>query len=70
VDTGADLGLRPVPHLQAERDVLEDRHVLERRVVLEHEADPAFLWRGPCDVLVGDVDGTAVGPLQPGDDPQ
>ena len=30
------------PHPQAERDVLEHRHVPEQRVVLEHEADAAI----------------------------
>ncbi len=30
-------------HLEAERDVLEDRHMAEQRIVLEHEADIALL---------------------------
>ena len=39
----ADLLLRTPPHRQPERDVVGDRHVLERRVVLEDEADAALL---------------------------
>ena len=43
----ADLRLRPLAHRQAERDVVGDRHVLERRVVLEDEADAALLRPQP-----------------------
>ena len=43
VDALADLGLRPLPHLQPERDVVAHGHVLEGRVVLEDEADVALL---------------------------
>ena len=38
-----DLRLRPLADLQAEGDVAEHRHVLERGVVLEHEPDAAVL---------------------------
>ena len=40
-----DLGLGTLADLQAEGDVLGHRHVLEDRVVLEHEADVALLRR-------------------------
>ncbi len=45
LDALADLRLRPLPHLQAERDVVVHGHVLEGRVVLEDEADAALLRR-------------------------
>src|SRR5439155_19931233 len=65
-----DLGLRPFPDLEAERDVLLDRQVLERRVVLEDEADAALLRPVVRDVLLGDLDLAAVGGLEAGDDPE
>jgi hypothetical protein len=43
VDARADLVLRPPPDREPEGDVLVDGHVLERGVVLEHEADAAVL---------------------------
>ena len=43
VDAALDLGLGPLADRQAERDVVAHRHVLERRVVLEDEADAALL---------------------------
>ena len=43
VDAVADLRLRPLAHLEPERDVVADGHVLERGVVLEHEADVSLL---------------------------
>ena len=43
------LGLGRAPHLEAEGDVLGDRHVRKERVVLEHDADVALFRR-----LVGD----------------
>ena len=62
----------PRLHAQAEGDVLEDGHVPEQRVVLEHEADAAFLHPPSGDVLFLEADGAAAGvrPLQAGDDPQ
>ena len=42
VDARVDLGARPAAHLEAERDVVAHGHVLERRVVLEDEADAAL----------------------------
>jgi hypothetical protein len=57
-DAAADLGLgraRPAgADAQAEGDVLEHRHVLEERVVLEHEAHPALLHGGPRGVLLAE----------------
>ena len=70
VDAFADLGLRALPHLEPEGDVVRDGHVLERRVVLEDEADAALLRLEPGHVLPGDHDLTGVGPLEPGDDPE
>ena len=43
VDPGAYLRLRLSSDLQTERDVLGHGHVLEHRVVLEHESDVALL---------------------------
>ena len=70
VDPLLDLGLGPLPDLQAERHVVVHGHVLEGGVVLEDEADAAFLRRAAGDVLVVDEDGALVGRLEPGDDPQ
>ena len=55
-------------HPQAERDVLEDREVAEQRVVLEHEADLAVARVRRRRILAVKRDGTAVRPLEPGDD--
>ena len=41
LDARADLVLGALAHAQAEADVVVHGHVLERRVVLEDEADPA-----------------------------
>jgi hypothetical protein len=46
------------------------RHLLERRVVLEHEPDLALLGRLPRDVLLADEDRAAIGRVEPGDQPQ
>ena len=70
VDPCFDLGLGKLPHLQAERDVLADRHVAEQRVVLEDEPDAPLLHRQLRRVLAGQLDAAGVGRLQPGDDPQ
>src|SRR5205085_758346 len=69
-DAAANLRPRPPPDPQAEGDVVVDGHVLERRVVLEDEADPAALGRVPGHVLLGDQDLALVGPLEPGDHAQ
>ena len=60
VDPRLDLRLRPLADLQAERDVAAHGHVLERRVVLEHEADVALLRRQPGRVGAGDLDDPGV----------
>src|SRR4029453_6581694 len=46
------------------------RHVLERGVVLEHEADPAALRGQVGGVAAVDLDAAGVEPLQTGDHPQ
>ena len=70
VDALADLVLRALADLQAERDVVADAHVCERRVVLEHETDPAVLWPCARDVIAVDQHRAAVGSLEPRDDSQ
>ena len=60
----ADLGLRPFSHLQAERDVVANGHVLERGVVLEDEADVALLRRERRGVLAREEDLADVGRLE------
>ena len=69
-DPRFDLRPRPFLDLQAEGDVLEDVHVLEQRVVLEHEADVALLDRQIVDALTPDEHVAIGGPFQPGDHPQ
>ena len=56
VDPLGDLGLRPLAHLEAERDVVPHRHVLERGVVLEDEADVSLLRSEHRRVLPGEED--------------
>ena len=68
VDPLGDLGLRPLAHLQAERDVVPHRHVLERRVVLEDEADVSLLRCEDRRVLPGEEDLALVRGLEAGDD--
>ena len=70
VDLGADLGLRALADAQSEGDVLAHGHVLEGRVVLEDEADPAPLGGHGGGVLAGDDDAPRVGLLEAGDDAQ
>ena len=55
---------------QAEGDVAANGHVLERRVVLEDEADVALLRRQRRRVLAGDLDRPRVRLLETGDDAQ
>ena len=69
-DLLSDLRLGQLAHGEAERDVVAHGHVLEGRVVLEHEADAPALRRDARRVLAVDLDGAAVGTLQPGDDAQ
>ena len=47
VDLGLDLRLRLLADREPERDVVAQRHVLERCVVLEDEPDPTLLRRQP-----------------------
>ena len=56
VDALGDLGLRPLAHLQPERDVVPHGHVLERGVVLEDEADVSLLRRERGRVLAREED--------------
>ena len=70
VDPLADLGLRDLPHLQAERDVLSNRHVAEERVMLEDEPDASMLNRHGRRIFAGQLDRARLGRFQAGDDPQ
>src|SRR5262249_24361274 len=65
-----DLGLLPLADLQAEGDVLEHGHVLERRVVLEDEADAPLLGGLGGRVLSVDRDESRVQVLEPRVRPQ
>jgi hypothetical protein len=67
VDAPLDLALGPVPDRQAERDVVAHGHVLERRVVLEHEPDPTLLRHDARDVGAADRHHAAVEVVQAGD---
>ncbi len=69
-DPALDLDLRALADLKPEGDVAIHSEVLERRVVLEYEADVAPLGRQPGGVLSGDLDGAGVGSLEAGDDAQ
>jgi hypothetical protein len=62
--------LAPRAHAHPERDVLEDRHVAEERVVLEDEAHVAAARALRSGVLVVDEYRSLVGLLEAGDDPQ
>src|SRR5438874_2980678 len=70
LDARADLRLRPLAHREPKRDVVPDVHVLERRVVLEDEADAALLWRHAGRVDAADRDRAGIGPLQSRDHAQ
>src|SRR5581483_8066480 len=70
VDPLVDLGLVALADLEAEGDVVVHGHVLERRVMLEHEAHVALLRGHARGVVPLDHDPTAVGRLEPRDDPQ
>ncbi len=74
IDPPGDLGLRrlviALAHVQAERDVSGYGHVLEQRILLEHEAHAARGRRGKGDVLVVEQHLTGVGKLQAGDHAQ
>jgi hypothetical protein len=70
VDLRDHLGLRALADPQPEGDVLAHGHVLERRVVLEHEADPAPLRGHEGGVLAGDDDAPLIGQLEARDHAQ
>jgi hypothetical protein len=70
VDTVADLCFRALPHLEPERDVVSDGHVLERGVVLEDEADVPVLHPNVRRILPRNHDLAPVGYLEAGDDTQ
>lgn len=59
--------LSPLFHGKTEGDVLAHGHVLEQRVVLEHEADASLLHRHFGHVIAVEEDFPAVGRLKPGD---
>ena len=67
VNLVGDLGLWQLPDLQAERDVVAHRQMLESRVVLEDEADSASLRRHAGDIDTVDGDGAGVRGVQAGD---
>ena len=69
-DALADLGLRAPADLQAERDVVPDVHVPERRIVLEAEPDPPVARSQPRHVLAVDEHLPGIGHLEAGDDPE
>ncbi|MDT4870437.1 hypothetical protein FQZ97_1055170 [compost metagenome] len=57
-------------HAQAEGHVLEHAHMLEQRVVLEHEAHLALAHMLVRGIAPGQHDLSRVGALQAGDDAQ
>ena len=69
-DARADLALRAAADAEPEGDVVPDRHVRERGVVLEDEADAALLRRERRRLLAGDEHVAGVGHLEPGDHAQ
>ena len=70
VDPRLDLGLGALADLEAEGHVAVHGEVLERGVVLEHEADVALLRRQVGGVDALDLDAPGVGLLEAGDDAQ
>ena len=63
-------GFRELPQPQAERHVLEHRHMRVERVVLEHHRDVPVLRRHVVDQLIADIDLARGGFFEPGDHPQ
>ncbi len=62
--------LRARTDTEAKRDVLEDRHVAEERVVLEHEADLPFTRMRVRRIFAVEADRAGIRYLQPRDDAQ
>ncbi len=56
--------------LQAERHVVEDRHVRVQRVGLKHHRHAALRWRDVVDLLAADGHLAGRDVLQPGDQAQ
>ena len=69
-DAPRDLGLRHAHLLEAEGDVLLDRHVREQRVRLEHHVHGLLVRRHVGHVDAVDVDLAAGRPLEAGQHPQ
>src|SRR5581483_3284684 len=70
LDPWFDLGLRDLPHLQAECDVVVHRHLRVERVVLEHHCDVALRRRQLVDDGVADADRALGDLLEPSDHAQ
>ena len=62
--------MRSRSHAEAERDVLEHRHVAEERVVLKHEPDAALARLPVRRVLAVEQHAALVGRFEPGNDAQ
>ena len=58
------LGLGHLAHLQPKTHVVGHRHVREERVALEHDAQPACVGLGVCDVAPGQCDAAAAHGLE------
>src|SRR5690606_35494253 len=58
------------PDRQAEADIVEHVHMAEQRIVLEDEADIAFLDRTQRRVAAAEPDAAGIGTLQSGDQAQ
>ena len=69
-DPRCPLRLRDAAELEAEAEVLLDRHLRVERVVLEHHRDVAVARAQPRDVPVADHDAALGDLLEPGDHPQ
>jgi hypothetical protein len=63
-------GVVDPPALEAERDVLEDRHVREERIRLEHGVDGSLVGLRRRDVLPADEDPAGGRLLEPCDESQ
>ena len=66
-DARRDFGVGQPAHLEAEADVLRDRHVRKQRVVLEHHAEAALFRRQRVDARLVEPDAAARQLHQAGD---